>query len=99
MDKPPLVCRTRVITPIEDTLIEAQRDADVRFYEPVITRLEEESEARRQLLCRLTDTNLEQRKAGRREVLDWIYGLGRDYFNNPLYDIKNRDKLKEWGIS
>ncbi len=39
MDKPPLVCRTRVITSVEDELIEAQRDADAEYYEPEIARL------------------------------------------------------------
>ncbi len=70
MERPPLVARTRVITTVEDELIELQRDTDADYYEPLL---------------------VEQRRAGRREVLDLISKYGVAF-------AQSEAQLKEWGL-
>ena len=38
MEKPPLVLRTKVITSLEDEMLELQRDNDAEYYEAKINK-------------------------------------------------------------
>ena len=44
MERPPLVCRTRVVTSVEDDLLELQRDTDAEHYEGIIAELKRRAE-------------------------------------------------------
>ena len=70
MERPPLVARTRVITSVEDELIELQRDADADYYEGKLA---------------------EERRAGRRDVLDLISKYGVAF-------VQSEAQLMEWGL-
>ncbi len=54
MNKPPLIARTKVVTSVEESLIEAQRAVDIEHYEAGIARLEAESAAQREIISRLS---------------------------------------------